>query len=277
MTDAERYLSTMTLRRWLSLSPTERAIATDAIMETTPSELTLGTLLGHGAVQLPFFVHQPTQLGFYLVFGDRFVMGATPALLAATEAEWGEGPRGNEWELDHWTYERDLALSGLRAQVPARVVDVPPYFLAESTITTRWAHRFGLAEVRKADEFNVRALEAIGRFGWRLPSEAEVALGGHLTRLAEVRFSSSELGTGWCQDTWHPDFTGAPPDARPWGTDATTERQRRSRAAFDPKQRRAQLRPASDLFSADVASSELARSARSSTEPWAPGPLPSTW
>lgn len=184
MTDAERYLATMTLRTWLAQSPADRAVATDALMETMPADFTLGSLLGHEGGLLPFFVHQPTMLGFTLLWGDRFVMGATPELVAATQAAWEHGPTGDEWEIDQWAYEREEALEALTAQVPPRVVDVGPFLLSESALTTAWANRFGLAEVRAGPEFNVKALEALRHLGWRLPSEAELAFATQCGALA---------------------------------------------------------------------------------------------
>jgi formylglycine-generating enzyme required for sulfatase activity len=134
----------------------------------------------------------------------------------------------------------DLA-GPLASMQPVHEVQVAPFFLAEDLIAGQWQSRFELTQIRGHENFNRLALERLAQHGWRLPSEAEV----ELTRLLPPPLCA--LGRGWCQDTWHPNYVGAPLDARPWGTDATLEVDG-LRKRFDLTRRRACVRAACSLF-----------------------------
>jgi len=269
MTGSEKLLCTLTMRRWLGLSAAERSVGVDALLELAPDDLVLAAHVGlEVAPPLPFFIHQPTQLGFFLVFGDLFTVGASPDDLRTLEVRWGKDPTPNTFESNYVSGPRHFAV--LRDLEP-HPVDVAPYFLAETTLTSQWHERFGLHDLPEPSDFNETARRHIEERGWRLPSEVELEVADRLYDYSgQVGFRRVQLGTGWCADTWHASNDGAPTTSEAWGDDATVLRPSRlaGRERFDLAVRRAQLRPAFPLLRPEVAWSSEARAARANLGAW---------
>ncbi len=205
MSPAERLLLTVTSAHWLRMSSEEQAVVYDAIHEVVPPRLLLASNVGHEAQAFPFFLDQETQLGFYLVFGQRFVMGASEEEIAAARAELER--RRDSDDYDAWP-TLDGCLIG-----PPHVVDAAPFFVAESTLhDPTWAKIGVVRPLGQAMPDHTAARFAAQ--GWRLPAEAEL----ELLRLVSSHCELVRLDSGLCTDDWHLDYQGAPVRALPWGT-----------------------------------------------------------
>jgi hypothetical protein len=261
VTPAERLLSSVTSAQWLAMSSEQQAVVYDAIHEVVPPRLMLASTVGHQSQPFPFFIDQQTQLGFFLIFGQRFVMGATDAEIRLEfEVLETRAAHGDEWDqpspLDGWYV------------APAHIVDLAPYFAGEGPLDDpRWVKLGVTRQIGKP--LPEDALSALGRIGWRLPSEAEL----ELLRLLSARSTLGRLDSGLCADDWHPNYEGAPERGLPWGSSAQVQRSFDNwsspgvvvvrRRASDLKQ----VRPFISLFPDALGYSSDAVAARAAEEP----------
>jgi hypothetical protein len=228
------------------MSGEERAVVYDAIHEVVPPRYQLASVVGHEPEAFPLFIDQQTQLGFYLVFGQRFLMGATAEEIAARRQAQLRGVEDDEWiEFEGWMLR------------PEHEVDAAPFFAGEAELDEgRWIK---IGVVRPTGQpMPESAREVFAAKGWRLPAEAEL----ELLRLTPLE----RLDSGQCEDDWHEDYAGAPSRAVPWGNGREVVRERyRHGPAFTARKRAHRFksyRPCFSLFPAELGYSAEAVAAR---------------
>lgn len=156
MTPAEALLVDVTTRGWLAREEALTGTIHDALLEVLPPTLRPGFATGHTPSALPFFIHQPTWLGFFLVFGERVELGLS-------EAEAASLDRGQD--EDGWPPPPEAT--------PTFPVDVAPFLVAERSLDRTWAERLGAWDaVKSGDPARIDA--ALAAHGMRLPNEAEL-------------------------------------------------------------------------------------------------------
>lgn len=156
MTPAEALLVDVTARAWLARDEALTGTIDDALLEVMPQAFRPGFATGHAAAAMPFFIHQPTWLGFFLVFGERVELGLSEAEAATLD----RGQDGDGWPP--------------RPQpTPTFPVDVAPFLVAERSLDRTWAERLGAWDAVKSGE-PARIETALAAHGMRLPNEAEL-------------------------------------------------------------------------------------------------------
>jgi hypothetical protein len=178
VTPAEALLVDVTARGWLARDEALTGTVADALLEVMPQVFRPGFAAGHAPAALPFFIHQPTWLGFYLVFGERVEVGLSPAEAASLD-------RGQD--EDGWPPPP--------AATPCVVADVAPFLVAERSLDRTWAERLGAWDAVKSGE-PARIERALAVHGLRLPSEAELLTCWRLERLAHWPGEPSALWRG---------------------------------------------------------------------------------
>jgi len=207
VTPAQALLLRVTSAQWLKMDDDARRVVFDALHEVVPARFLLATIVGHAPRPLPFYIDQQTLLGFYLVFGQSLVMGATDAEIATARLEL-ERRSAEEF------YEGPRRIDGHLVS-PAHVVDVAPFLACESGLGhSAWA-RIGVT-LAPGGPPQANALDAVRAQGWRLPSEAEL----ELVRLLCTHAELGRFDDGLCADDWHEDYRGAPTRGTPWGQSA---------------------------------------------------------
>lgn len=255
MSPAERLLATVTSAKWLGMNGEERAVVYDAIHEVVPARYQLASVVGHEPEALPFFIDQQTQLGFYLVFGQRFVMGASEADVAEGRRQQHEALQHDNWvDLEGWIVS------------PQRTVDAAPFFAGEAMLDEgRWIK---IGVVRPTGQpMPDSAHQAFVSKGWRLPSEAEL----ELVRQVAGRSNLERIDSGQCEDAWHDTYEGAPLDALPWGSSREVMREldlyRLPPCRRQKGHRFKAYRPFFSLFPAEIGYSPEAIAARAAEPP----------
>lgn len=178
MTPAEALLVDVTARGWLTRDEALTGTVADALLEVMPQAFRPGFATGHTPAALPFFIHQPTWLGFFLVFGERVEVGMSPAEAASLD-------RGRD--EDGWPPPP--------VATPCVTVDVAPFLIAERSLDRTWAERLGAWDAVKSGE-PARIEAALAVHGLRLPSEAELLTCWRLERLAHWPGEPSALWRG---------------------------------------------------------------------------------
>ncbi|MFT3837980.1 MAG: hypothetical protein QM723_13420 [Myxococcaceae bacterium] len=205
MSPAERLLLSVTSAQWVEMTGEQRAVVFDAIHEVVPGRLLLASVVGHEPQPFPFFIDQETQFGCYLVFGQRFVMGATEAAIqlevqvrerASYDDEWADHGAADGWYV-----------------APEHEVDVAPFFAGESELSDPLWVKLGVTR-KPGLPLPANALAALAPRGLRLPAEAEL----ELLRILAGHSGLVRLDSGLCADDWHRDYNGAPPRGLPWGS-----------------------------------------------------------
>lgn len=166
MSPAEALLVDVTARAWLARDEALTGTIDDALLEVMPQAFRPGFATGHAPAALPFFIHQPTWLGFFLVFGERVEVGLSAEEVAVL-------PRGQDH--DGWPPPPQ--------PTPCATADVAPFLIAERSLDRAWAERLGVWDALRSGEAP-RIEEALAQHGLRLPSEAELFLCWRLERLA---------------------------------------------------------------------------------------------
>ncbi|MBL9037465.1 MAG: hypothetical protein JNG84_03015 [Archangium sp.] len=176
---ADQLLSTVTARQWLEGTDELRHVVSDTLLEVLPPHFTLATTLGHEVSALPWFVHEPSKLGFYLVFGDRCVVGRT-----REEAMHMSGG--------------SLSSGAPRPMEPVEVVDLAPFLIAETVLDGLWWPHFGRQRRPLARELGEVAA-GLRQLGFSLPSEAELDLAWRLS--PRLGHAIPNLWTGVCAES----------------------------------------------------------------------------
>ncbi|MEW5741297.1 MAG: hypothetical protein AB1938_20410 [Myxococcota bacterium] len=265
MTGAERLVLSTSARKWLDADAALRGTVLDALLEVLPGSFAPGMATGQEETALPFFIHQPSWLGFHLVFGERFVFG-----ISEEEAAAAGGAPDTEDPYD-------------APEVPAPVlprfeVDVAPYLLCERELDSVWLQRLGLpARLPSGSPEDIT--EALTRLGWRLPTEAELLLSWRLERTPQWQGRALGLCTGLATAVAAPTREGELPVAAPkhvsWEAVYTQGRQRRwGREEYFPVRlaprwgtRWWRIRPAASLLPDGLACAAEAVEARRGGEP----------
>lgn len=191
MTPAEALLVDVTARAWLARDEALTGTIDDALLEVMPQAFRPGFATGHAPTALPFFIHEPTWLGFFLVFGERVEVG-----LSQPEADAVASPQ----DEDGWP--------PLPFATPCATVDLAPFLVSERLLDHTWAERLGVWDaVITGDPERVE--EALAPYGLRLPNEAELFACWRLERWAGWHESPAGLWTGVASALTPPDV--APP------------------------------------------------------------------
>lgn len=168
MTPAEAMLIDVTSRAWLSRDDALTGTVDDALLEVMPQTFRPGFATGHAPTALPFFIHQETWLGFFLVFGERVEVGISEVEAAAYYVAPDE---------DGW---RPPPVQ----PTPTFTADVAPFLVSERSLDDAWAARLGALDALRSGE-PARVDAALAVHGMRLPTEAEVFACWRLEQLAE--------------------------------------------------------------------------------------------
>lgn len=182
MSPAEQFLAGVTLRRWLERDEGLVATVRDALLEVLPSSFTPGFTTGNVDHGLPFVIHQPSALGFYVVFGSRCVFG-----LSQDECD----ALGRVGDDEYWAVASPV--------LPLVEVDVAPFLVSECVLDAAWIGRLGLNPSGSAE--GVAAVTgALARHGLRLPNEAELCLCWRLERLGAEASLPAQLWEGMASE-----------------------------------------------------------------------------
>ncbi len=270
---AQQLLARQTTRGWLALAPEARHVVIDALLEVAPANLLLASTVGHASSPLPFFLHQPTQLGFHLVFGERFLFGVSDACQDRCRQY-----RADVADDEDGDWHRESAaevLAEVARMQPAHFAEVAPFFIAESELDSSWWSRLGFSNA-PSDPGLDAAMGALAGRGWRLPSEAELELNRLLRGIAPDPRDWPSIESGRCADSWHPNYVGAPGDGSGWGSASTVVRSWGSyvwgdNAPLQVSRRQSvgasSVRPAISLLPLKIARDPLALAARAALPP----------
>lgn len=209
----------VTLTRWASMSPDERNVVLDGLLERLPEGYVHARDVGNEAVSVPQFIHRSTSVLFHLLFEDEVIVGASDARCARACAVNAEAV-----EL--------IGQASASPMRPARRLRVPAMLVGE-VLSGHQLQRLGVPE-SVITPWGVRAagvgaaLVALARIGWRAPSEVEweFALRAGMDSLDDTQAPTAptlrlfhEMGARLelCRDSWHPDWNLAPATSEPWG------------------------------------------------------------
>lgn len=175
MSAAAHFLASVTLRTWLARDDGLLDTVRDALLDVLPSSFTPGFTTGMTEGALPFVLHQPSSLGFFVVLGARCQFGLSEEECAAF---------GRAGDDEYWEAARPV--------LPLVEVDVAPFLLCERVLTPAWVERLGLPPAAGGEG----ASAALARLGLRLPSEAELCLAWRLACLGVEEARAHHLWEG---------------------------------------------------------------------------------
>jgi hypothetical protein len=262
MNAAEQFLVGVTLRRWLERDDGLVATVRDALLEVLPTSFTPCFTTGNVDHGLPFVIHQPTALGFYVVFGSRCVFG-----LSQEECD----ALGRVGDDEYWEVARPV--------LPLVEVDVAPFLVSERILDAAWIGRLGLNPSARGKGV-VAVTAALGRHGLRLPNEGELCVCWRLEQLGAERALPGQLWEGMASEL-APEVAGRPRRAEPsdaprwvsWAAGPFSEARWPERLVLSaPEQMGFHVRPVVSLLRDDVAWSDAGVAARAAEPPftWRP-------
>lgn len=157
-------LEDVTLQEWLRADAGTQGVVRDALLERTLGGYVLATDTGMELAAVPQFIHTDSQVLFNVVFGGPFTFGMTAARRARAAAQ-------RDLLSDEEGSSAPVSEPG---PVDARAERVETFLLAEAPLLYSQLVKVGVpaADVR-GNSIVVGEVPALGRLGWRLPTELE--------------------------------------------------------------------------------------------------------